>query len=201
MTREDRATNLLSEYNNYRRHTHNFQAMASHHPMRDHKMNPEKREAFGDLADWCSEQGIDPSRWVYARFKVSRWLYAPKIKNLVPSKRTSAKALHYYHSLEETPLLAQTTQTRIEATQRAEGKAWVTSQINNTVELRKARYLRLAQSDVCISQINTETYGYNSASKVCQQCPRAHDCFASLAALYPVRSESSIPTAGSRYVC
>lgn len=181
MTDSGRALSLLREYNDYRRYTKHYQDQAAKHPMRDYKLNPERQRLLEALDQWCQRNGVDVHRWVYSRFKIGKWLYAPKFTVLKPSKRNEKKALAYYHSLEETPLYSQRTHQRVEQQAMADGRSWNPDvSLNHTVELRKQRYLRLDQAHLCLINMHSETYGYHPQSNVCVMCPRAYDCWAAL---------------------
>lgn len=181
-----RGLSLLSEYNEYRRYTKNFQDLAAKHPMRDYKLNPEREKFLAKLDAWCTEQGLDPRRWIYSRFKAGKWLFAPKFSVLTPSKRNEKKAIAYYHSIVDSPLFAQRTHQHIEQQAVIDGTAWSPDVgLNHTVELRKQRYLRLGQAHMCLTNMRTETYGYHPKSNTCVTCPRAHDCWTALSRVSP----------------
>ena len=181
-----RALSLLNEYNEYRRYTKNFQDHAAKHPMRDYKLNPERQQILERLDEWCLKRGLDTRLWIYSRFKIGKWLFAPKFSVLIPSKRNEKKAIAYYQSLEATPLFSQVTHQQIEQQAQLEGRVWNPDLgLNHTVELKKQRYIRLGLAHVCLSNMKTETYGYHPCSKVCMDCPRVYDCAAELRRLYP----------------
>lgn len=189
MTDNGRALSLLREFNEYFPYTQFFQERTRQAGVcKLYVMTPEREQALLELDEWCRERGFDTRFWIYSRFRITNWRFPPKFSALIPSKRNQKKAIAYYQKIqaETSPLFSQVTHQRIEQQASYDGRLWQPLvALNRTVELRKARYLRLGQAHVCLSNVQSETYGYHPGSQACLACPRAWDCAMELKRLYP----------------
>ena len=119
-TMESRCHELLSDFNQYRSRTFHMQQVRAAGPCRD----VGEKKGFPLLQamdEWCRSQGIDSRRWLYYLFRKRKWLFAPKIDQLIPSKKNMAKALAGYAAMTDTPGYAATIYREAEAVRRVAG--------------------------------------------------------------------------------
>jgi len=171
------AEQLFADYDYYRYHTANFIAASGRGQyMRSLKRTPEREEQFERFAAFCEANQLNPRLYLYSLFDARQWTFAPRLDQLVPgTKKTAKKAIARFHALKEVPLYAQRMQQ--ERDQRGDTPTFDPNKdISGTVENVKRRYVSLYQFERCMSEINTVTLGYHPKSTVCLRCPTATEC-------------------------
>ena len=173
---ESRCHELLSDFNQYRSRTFHMQQVRAAGPCRD----VGEKKGFPLLQamdEWCRSQGIDSRRWLYYLFRKRKWLFAPKIDQLIPSKKNMAKALAGYAAMTDTPGYAATIYREAEASRRQAGTDCDPNRdLIAMAEERKRVYLGEGRPDKCLEQMTTETYGYHPKSTVCARCASSYEC-------------------------
>ena len=176
---------LLSDYNIYRGRTFNVQQIRAAGPCKD--VGPKKGlPPLQAMDTWCRSQGIDARRWLYHLFRKRRWLYAPQLKQLVPSKRNLEKALAAYAAMTDTPGFAAMISRETEAARCEAGTNFDPNRdLSPMAEARKRIYLGEGRPDKCVCQMTEETYGYHPKSVACARCPLTYQCATQLMASVP----------------
>jgi len=182
---ESRHHDLLSDYNQYRSRTHHTQQMRATHPIKD--LGPKRGlPIMARMDEWCRSQGIDSRRWLYHLFRKRRWLFAPVLTQLVPSKRHLIKALADYAAMTDTPGYEATIYRELEAARRQAGTDFDPNRdVSPMAEARKRIYLGEGRPDKCMAQMTTEAYGYHPKSTTCARCPATAQCATQLMAAVP----------------
>jgi len=180
---ESRCHELLSDFNQYRARTFHTQQVRASGPCRD----VGQKKGFPPLwamEMWCRSQGIDSRRWLYYLFRKRKWLFAPKLEHLVPSKKNLVKALNDYAAMTDTPGFSSAIYRESEAIRRQAGTDCDPNRdLIAMAEERKRIYLGNGRPDRCLEQMATETYGYHPKSTVCARCLASYECFVRLRAL------------------
>ena len=176
---------LLADYNYWRSQTWHTRQLRDRGYLRDHKLK-KTAPAFTALGQWCGERNIDPRRWLYFRFAARNWRYAPRLDQLIPSKRTEEQTIHKYKLLKSTPAFSQRVHEESRFHQEPTGVYWdVNRDISHLAEAVKRRYIATDQLERCMSEMDSRTFGFHPKSRVCQRCPAATECLRRLQAKAP----------------
>lgn len=174
---------LLRDYNLYRSHTQNIQAIEA---ARNFKMRPltpttERINALRAMAVWCVQHGVDPRLWLYTLFQSRAWSFPPPFTNLTP-----AAHLPRYQKAQHLGLFKKVLAIDKQKKARAESRDFDPNRdISPVVEARKASFTRMGLFDECMRETPKSTYGYHPKSPVCLECPIRDACAKKLTASMP----------------
>ena len=177
-----RAEVLLHDFNRYRAHTFHIQRLRAVQCVRE--LGPKKGlPIFEKLDAWCRTYNIDARRWLYHLFKVKKWIHAPVLTTLIPSKRSLKKRWAAYQEMTDTPFFAATIRQEIDARRRETGNVVDRNRdLIPMAEILKRRYLGESRPDKCLNEMWEQTFGYHPKSQVCGHCPLAARCAGELQA-------------------
>ena len=182
-----RAEILLHDYNRYRAHTFNLQKIRALPGQYVRDVGPRRGlPIFGKLDAWCAEQHIDPRRWLYHLFKLRKWIYAPPLTTLIPTKESAKKRLAAYQELMDTPFFSTIIHQGITKQRQDAGEIINCNRdLIPLAETRKKIHLGAGRPDKCMAEMQAQTYGYHPKSLACARCPLAQQCAAELQATMP----------------
>lgn len=182
---QQREATLLSDFNYWRAQTWHTKELRKKGCIRNLKLT-KAAPMLTALAHWCEDRGIDPRRWLYYRFQARNWRYAPRLDQLVPSKRNEHKAIEGYKLLKGTPAFSNRMHEESRYQQDETGVFWDANRdISHVAEAIKRRYIATNQLQRCIDRMDDQTFGFHPKSRVCQRCPAATQCLATLQAKAP----------------
>lgn len=165
------AEQLLDDYNDYRNLTNGIQDLRS---QGKHVQGLTRKHlpTFAELATWCAGHGIEPRRWLASLFESRRWLHTPKLNQL-----KSTPHLQRYPNMNAIPAYShRLNQERTSRLHKA-GKVYDPNRdTSESSEALKRRYVALGDTQRCMNQMRTETFGYHPKSQVCQNCPAQEEC-------------------------
>ena len=165
------AERLLDDYNDYRNQTNNIQQLRSQGQYVQ-GLGRKHIKAFDELATWCGEQGVEPRRWLASLFETRRWLFAPKLNQL-----KSKPHLLRYPNVNAIPAYTNRLHKERTVRQHQDGKVYDPNRdICESSETLKRRYISLGETQRCLDQMRTETFGYHPKSTICQACPMRIEC-------------------------
>lgn len=168
------AEQLYEDYNDYRRQTGYVQKLKQQQkyiPSISKKHLPK----FEALATWCSEQKVDPRRWLASLFETRRWLFPPKLNQL-----QSQRHLQRYEKMDVPAFAARIRGEHQRAATESGDTFNRTRDISNGAEMIKRRYLAFGNYERCMAEMEDTTYGYHPKSAVCQGCQVRYQCAAIL---------------------
>lgn len=188
---DERASQLLADYNTYRNQTENVTRLRKLHPIRD--IGPIKGLPLVSKMDlWCVARGIDPRRWLYWLFARTGFRFAPKLTQLTPSSKRENETLAKYKNLRGTPQFTDRIFREVETKRAQAGQIFDPNRdLSYVSESMKRRYLLEGRPDKCISdmfsnrQDTVPTWGYHPKSLSCVRCPLARQCEMTLRASVP----------------
>lgn len=169
------AEQLFDDYNDYRRDTGHIQRLKQSQryiPSISRKHLPR----FEELAHWCKEQGVEPRRWLASLFECRRWLFPPRLNQL-----KSTRHLERYPTMSSIPVFQGRVRREHQEAARVSGRVFDRSRdLATGAELLKRRYIAWGNYERCMSEMETDTFGYHPRSEVCQNCQARYQCAAIL---------------------
>jgi len=138
------------------------------------KFNDERKSLMAKLVAWCAERKVDPRLWLRSLFISRRWMYAPKLTQLM-----SDKNLPRYQALPQSELVEfqKMIQSEWGDDRMLRGTAYSASRdLTPSTEGVKRLYLTRGEPERCFSQMESETLGFHPLSEICKGCSLGEKC-------------------------
>jgi hypothetical protein len=169
---------LFRDYNDYRLQTnHIYQAQKQNKYIRTLKWTSERQAVFQSLVEWCGQQQIDSRFWLWSLFHARRWLFAPPLNQLIPSKKKKQTALERYHALQGDISFSHRIQNEVHQQKVIEGSVFDRNRdLSAFAEKLKQRYAVDGNFERCLAEMDSQTFGFHPKSSVCSSCPVQQMC-------------------------
>ena len=163
---------LLDDYNFFRAYTTRVQAIRATRPLNNLGPSPKHIEPLKRMAAWCAEQGVNPRLWLYTLFLARRWYCAPPMGQLI-----SKKHLAKYTEYTDTQFYEQRIRAESQEAEWARGDVFdPNEELGHASEEAKRYYLDQGTPQICLENMQAETYGYHPRSVVCARCLLSAQC-------------------------
>lgn len=152
----------------YRDETISIKRLKQEKPLRPLKFNAARKALFEELIDWCNAKNIPVRQWVYTLFVSRKWMYAPKLEK---AHLCSKNHIPKFYAIDDYKFYDKY-MNRVNKKKEFDPNMDITA----TTESRKTELLQKGGAQLCMSFMETETYGYHPKSSVCQKCDDRFIC-------------------------
>lgn len=136
--------------------------------LRPMKVTPDRLRIMTAMKQFCEERGIPARQWLYSLFAIRFWMFAPKLSI---SYLCSEKHIEKFNKFDNYDLYTKRIQDQMDRNYITATNMFDPNRdLSHTAEDAKRSYLANGLSDVCISKMESETFGYHPISKVCDSC-------------------------------